>query len=507
MTILEGSISVLAQAFQERAEASERPARWPVIAMILAVGSALLATSTLRHHAFRSGALDLGFFDQLTYLISRGHEAFSTILGWHLMGDHAAYVLYLIAPAYWVWPDVHVLLAVQAFALAAGAYPVWRLGRLAGLSQARALAVALAYLLYPIVLAANLFDFHPETISVPAMLFAALAARERRLGWFIVALAVAMGGKEIIALTVIAMGAWLALFEQRRLYGAVAIVLGAAWFVIAMKFVIPYFGEGKQASGVQYYSYLGHTFGQIVGNMIVEPQRWLPVLFSLRTVKYLCVLFLPVIWGLSPRHLSPLIAALPTLALNSLAVDDRVDMTSPFMQYSLMVVPFLALALVAGVAGGQTLLRRPRWIVAWSVGLVMLGAAARIIQVQARGVTDLRNNLASREAIEQIQDKGGVLTTHEITPHVSQRLLVQYIDPSRPLRPIDEFEYVLLNLSHGSAQTHDELTESILKQLHDHPEFRVAFQKDDVYLFRKVEPFLHSESREAAADFRPADGR
>src|SRR4051812_7308694 len=179
MTILGGSISLLARAVEEPdpAVAGDRPSRWPVITLILAIGSALLATSSLRHHAFRSGALDLGFFDQLIYLISHGREAFSTILGWHLMGDHAAYVLYMIAPLYRVWPDVHMLLAVQAFALAAGAYPVWRLGRLAGLSQAHSLAVALAYLLYPIVLTANLFDFHPETLSVPALLIAVLAAR------------------------------------------------------------------------------------------------------------------------------------------------------------------------------------------------------------------------------------------------------------------------------------------------------------------------------------------
>jgi uncharacterized membrane protein len=286
-------------------------------------------------------------------------------------------------------------------------------------------------------------------------------------------------------LTIIAMGVWLALFEQRRLYGAVAIAMGAAWFVLATRFVIPYFGHGKEASGVMYFQYLGGSVPEIVKNLVLHPGSWASVLFSTRTLKYLCVLFVPVIWGLSPRHLTPLVAALPTLLLNSLAVHPQVDMTDPFGQYSLMVVPFLAITIVGSVAAGRTLIQRPRAIVAWSVGLVLLGAGARLLQVKARAASDLSNHLAAREAVKQIQGKGGVLTTHEIAPHVSQRPLVQYIDPARPLKPLEQFDYVLLNLAHASAQTHDDLTVWILDRLNEHPEFTLAYQKDEVYLFRK----------------------
>jgi hypothetical protein len=83
-------------------------------------------------------------------------------------------------------------------ALAAGAYPIWRLARLAGISQRAALATALAYLLYPMVLTSNLFDFHPETISVAAILFAVLAARERRVMPFVIALIITLGAKEVM---------------------------------------------------------------------------------------------------------------------------------------------------------------------------------------------------------------------------------------------------------------------------------------------------------------------
>jgi uncharacterized membrane protein len=212
------------------------------------------------------------------------------------------------------------------------------------------------------------------------------------------------------------------------------------------------------------------------------------------------VLFIPVIWGLSPRHLAPLVAALPTMAMNSLSVHPLNDLTNPFGQYSLMVVPFLAVAIVAAVANKRSLLQRPRWIVAWSIGLVLLGAGARSYQVSHRKAADVGNNLAARQALSQIECKGGVLTTHEIAPHVSQRPLVQYIDPARPLQPLEHFKYVLLNLAHASAQTHDDLTDRILSTLHGHPDFVLAFQQEEVYLFRKERATKPPEAAPLHAD-------
>ena len=48
---------------------------------------------------------------------------------------------------------------MQGLALALGALPVWYLAIQAQLSQAQAYGMAVAYLLYPVVFNANLFDF------------------------------------------------------------------------------------------------------------------------------------------------------------------------------------------------------------------------------------------------------------------------------------------------------------------------------------------------------------
>lgn len=452
----------------------------------------LFSASALRHHAFRSGAMDLGFFDQLTYLISQGKQPVSSILGYHLLGDHAAYILYLIAPLYWIWPNVHMLLVAQAIALASGGYPVYRLALTKHLSQRQALSLAGAYLMYPVVLTANLFDFHPEVISVAALLFAVMFAMERRTAGFVIALAVALGGKEIISLTVLATGVWLALFERRRLHGAIAIVLGAAWFIIATQLVIPHFGAGKEASGVRFFAYLGSSVTEIAKNIVIQPQRWMNVVLSIGTIKYLFILCAPVAWALVPRrrewprYLLPLlVCATPTLAMNILAQTNEYDLKYPFAQYSLMVVPFLAITFVYAVAAKQAWLIRPRSIAMWSFALVLLGVGARLTMMKPEQAGNLASVQATREALAHIPKSGAVLTTHEIAPHLSQRSFLQFVDPVKPRAPIERFDYVLLNLSNESAKNASALTAGIFERVKSDPAFSLQFQRDSVYLFTR----------------------
>jgi len=125
-------------------------------------------------------------------------------------------------------------------------------------------------------------------------------------------------------------------------------------------------------------------------------------------------------------------------------------------------------------------------IAGWSVGLVLLGVAGRVAVMNSHQTTNLENQLATRQALRHIDGKGGVLTTHELTPHLSQRSLVQYIDPTMALRPLEAFDYILLNLCHDSSKTAGERTMAILEAMHRHPEFELRYQREWVYLFQRA---------------------
>ncbi|MEH2064597.1 MAG: DUF2079 domain-containing protein [Nostoc sp.] len=76
----------------------------------------LFICRSLRHQLFQSNALDLAVFDQWVYLASQGLPTISSFFGFQMIGDYAAFILYLIVPLYKIYPDVHWLFAVQAIA-------------------------------------------------------------------------------------------------------------------------------------------------------------------------------------------------------------------------------------------------------------------------------------------------------------------------------------------------------------------------------------------------------
>lgn len=445
----------------------------------------LFACSSLRHALFQSGAFDLGIYDQVVYLMSQGEPPISSFLGFHHMGNHAAWAVYPLALLYKIYPDVHWLLAVQAVALAVGALPTWHLARQAGLKESLAVAMAAVYLLYPLVFNVNLFEFHPEVMAIPVLLGAVLAARTSRIGWFCLSIIFVLGCKAVLSLTVAAMGIWLLVFDKRRLSGAIALCFGVAWFLIATQVIIPFF-SGGEAAAVGRYSYLGNSVLEVASNLVFKPGLILGRVISLDTLEYLGLLALPVLWGLSPQHLTPLVGAIPTLVLNILS--DKQVQRDLIHQYSLPVVPFLLLAVISTLAAGGGWLRSRRAIILWS--LLAFLALAKYGYFGSRYLNSLDTWQATREAKARIQNflppQDSVLTTNRIAPHLTHRRLIKFVDDLTPLSAdLAQFNYVLLNMRHPGGTGSPEFTARLVNQLKNSELFQLDYQRDDVYLFVK----------------------
>ncbi|NMF61922.1 hypothetical protein DP113_06845 [Brasilonema octagenarum UFV-E1] len=443
----------------------------------------LFGCSTLRHELFQSNAYDLGIFDQAVYLISQGQSPISSFLGFHILGDHAALIFYVLALFYKIYPSVYWLFAVQAVALANGALPTWHLARHAGLSLGQAIAVATVYLLYPLVFNINLFDFHPEVIAVPALLWAVLAARLERTAWFCLCIFLTLACKAVLSITVAAMGVWLLVFEKKRRCGAIALVSGICWFVIATKVVIPFFGT--EAASVERhisrYAYLGNSFPDIAKNLLLNPGLVLGQIFSLDNLEYLLFLVAPVIWGLSVQGMQPLIAAVPTLGINLLSQFST--QKNLINQYSLPAVPFLVLAVISSLAIGQGWLRNKRKIVMWSI--VAFLALAKYGYFWSIYLNSLDTWQATRQAVTLVQTKGSVLTTAQIAPHLTHRPVVKLTSAKSPPANLAEFDYILLNLSHPGWLSDREFATNLVESLKKTQLFELRYHQDGVHLFVK----------------------
>ncbi|MHC5611111.1 MAG: DUF2079 domain-containing protein [Nostoc sp.] len=449
---------------------------------IISVSSLILfGCSSLRHELFQSTAFDLGIFDQAVYLISQGQPPISSFMGFHILGDHAAWIFYPLALLYKIYPSLYWLFAVQAVALALGALPTWHLARQAGLKENQAIAIAFVYLLYPLVFNANLFDFHPEIIALPLLLTAVLAARLGQVGWFCLSIFLVLGCKEVLSLTVVGMGVWLLLFEKRRLYGAIALGAGMAWFLIATQVIIPFFNSAEAVAMVR-YSYLGNSILGIAKNIVFQPRLILEKVFLLNNLEYLVLLLAPVIWGLSPQSIKPLVGAIPCLALNILA--DYQPQKDLVHQYSIPALPFLLLAVISSLAAGRGWLQNKRAIILWS--LVAFLSLAKFTYFGGRYLESIDTWQATKQAIAQIQTKGSVYTTAQISTHLSNRKLITYTNADSPPADLNAFNYVLLNLRHPGWSSNQEFAASLVNQLKNNQEFQLKYQRDDVYLFVKV---------------------
>ena len=439
----------------------------------------LFTASILRHELFNSSG-DLAFFDQTVYLISQAKLPFSSVLGFHVLADHAAWILYPIALLYKIYPSVYWLFVVQSVALSLGAFVTYLLALQAGLKENQAIAMVAVYLLYPVVYNSNLCDFHPDTLAVPALLTAVLAARTKKIVWFCVSVLIVLGCKAVLSLTVVAMGVWLLLFEKRRLYGVIAIISGIAWFLIANKIIIPFFGSEATLVNRHFYrySYLGKSFSETLQIILYQPQLIISNILSSINLEYLCFLLVPVIWGLIPKYMTSLIGAIPCLALNILA--DHPSQKNVILHYSLPVIPFLILALIASIAADKAWLKQKRAILLWSlIWFLILSKWGFFISKYLNFVDNLQS---TKEAISLIKTQDSVLTTDVITPHLTHR---QEISFKYSINELNQFHYILLNVRHpGWAATAEDYG-NLVKELKKRSDFKLQYQRDDVYLFTK----------------------
>jgi uncharacterized membrane protein len=444
----------------------------------------LFAASSIRHALFQSTALDLAVFDQWVYLASQGLPPISSFFGFHLLGDHAAFILYAIALLYKIYPDVHWLFAIQAIALASGAAPIYALSLQSGLSIAYARAMALAYLLYPALFNINFFtDFRPEAIAVPALLWAMWAGIAGKTWQLIVAVTLALSCKDTLSLTVVALGIWLWLIQRRRLYGLAFIFIGTVWYLITIGYLVPMLRSG-QAGGVVFYRSLGNSPTEILWNIINNPGLILGKFLIPDTLFYYLLLVIPVIIGLHWRKIMVIVPALPMLLLNILS--DYWAQRDLIHHYSLPIFPFIIVWLVESVSHYQKQQKRrwlkPRILIIWAIVAFLLLAKYEFFV--NRYLSNLPNLSSLYTAVSLVKPDGGVLTTSRIAPHLSQRPLIQLtsLNLDSSTYNISAFKYILVD---ANTKNKPEFSAELITQLKDNQVFSLSYKQDNIYLFTK----------------------
>ncbi len=349
-----------------------RPGRALAVAVVAYAGLFSFITVT-RHWAFLTHALDLGYYVQLLWSLSRELGARVSLPEMHAWGDHFSPTLYLFVPFSALFPGAEFLLVAQSVAFSLGALPVFALARRRLGSDLAALAFALLYLVSPTLHGINLRDFHAAALAIPLLLAAVYCFETGRAGGFLITVVLALGCREDAALAGIGLGLWIALARRRWLWGIGVAAGSLALLFFDTQILMPYF-RGAPYPHLHRYTHLGGTLVEIILNMILHPLRTLSFMVSLEKLRYLLALLAPL--GFLPL-LAPwdLIPALPTLAHNLVSLDPV--LFSYRTPYSSFILPFLVLAAVSGYARLSVrlaLLGRP--VRALGLGLAFVGSLA-----------------------------------------------------------------------------------------------------------------------------------
>ena len=155
-----------------------------LIAWMLLLGLLYSTLSILRHNHFQSGGFDLGLYDQAVWQYSKFITPYNTVKERFILGDHLTLTLPMLAPLFWFWSNVKILLIFQAFWLSFSSLAVFKLCRLRKFSKFTALSLSIIYSLFYGIQYLVFFDFHPVSIGVGLLIWLAYFLESKQKKWF-----------------------------------------------------------------------------------------------------------------------------------------------------------------------------------------------------------------------------------------------------------------------------------------------------------------------------------
>ncbi len=484
-------------AWDSESQASSRffvAALWLLVVLYAATFSAL---SIHRHAVFETHGYDLGNVDQTVYNTLHGCLfCFTNMDGIEMDGLesrlalHFEPVLLPVSLTYLLYSSPVTLLVLQTVVLALGAWPAFLLARERLKSDFAGLVFAAAYLLFPALEAANLFDFHAVTLAAPCLLAAFYFLQKRAYRPFALFAVLTMSCKEDMCFLVAALGLYIIVVQRERRAGLWTVLGAGLWFWLAVFVITPPFSPMGANIHLRRYAYLGDTPWEMLKTIVGRPGVIVDQLSRAGALNYLKGLLLPLAFLplLSPLTLA---LALPSLAVNLLSENAFMHRLEEF-HYGAPLVPFI---LVSGVYGLETLSGTlSRWLKIDSRRLIyLLLALVLVVSLgyhYCRGFSPLAapfrwppltaHHRLAQKFIDMIPPDAVLSAQINLNPHVSQRRRVYQVVHR------DDIEYVFLDVS--TLPNKDHVHGYLQDWIETGEDFGVVASEDGYILLRRGAP-------------------
>ncbi len=462
--------------------------------------------SIARAHNFNAGWYDLGIMTQTVWRVGHGYGFTFTnpeagpggMHGWTSprTAIHTDYLLALLAPLSWTGWTMEALLILQAAAVAAGGWFVFRLARRLLHSSRLGALWAWVYLLYPPLQFANLFEFHAVTLAVTFSLAAADAIVHRRHRAFWIWAALALLAKEQVGITLGLLSAAVYWWTGERRRAVWAGLIPWAWSAIQLLVVIPGSRPNLPSSFVyqKFYASVGDSAGSIIRQLLDPRTVWERLVT--RTHLHNLVMLLTPLGYVLPLFSVLTLAILPEALLYWLS--DSPNQQTLFLHYHALFIPPLFLGAIFGwrwirqrlAHFGSAAVRVANLTLSL---LLIAGTVQAVVQfspwpwspITRWPLVGWRERLGPqvRKALAMIPARASLGTTQNLGPLVAQRPVVQLLPNG--LRQVD-YLLILERKFDPNIPTNDKRVaeQTMLKLLIDWVEVSPAYQR--IYAFERV---------------------
>jgi uncharacterized membrane protein len=450
-----------------------------LLVLVAAAGyTAFFGYHTVAHHRnILSSSLDLGLEENVIWHALHSGALFRTTpyggpTG-NLVGEHAAYLSYAIAPIYAIHQSAETLLVLQSALIGGAAVPLYLVAR-KYLPAWLSCLVAVWYLCYPPLHGSNLYDFHYPPLAPFFLWFTLYFVLARRPILTFIFAVLTLSVREDISLGLVIVGLFLIVTNRRARAGLLLAAVGAAYFVAMKLFIMPYQRGGQEAFIHQYAGLVpdgSRGFSGVMKSVLGNPVFTLGILLDKDKLVYLLEILLPLAF-FPLRRAVGLLCCIPGFLFTLLSTGYRPLYQISF-QYTAHWTAYLFIALIANLAwldheaarrGAAGVAWRRAWLVAISLAMLITSyQLGGILQHNATrggfgvyhfGTTseDRERRRTLHELIAMVPKNAKIVSSENIVPQISNRAF------SYTLRMgIADADYLLFSIPPGG----DERTHSL----------------------------------------------
>jgi uncharacterized membrane protein len=416
--------------------------------------------SAIKFYAYSFYDFDLAVHALSIWNIVHG-SIFNSILGIPFLGNHLNLILFLLAPVYFIFPHPFTLLFIQTLFLGLGAVPIYLLAKRV-LDEKWALVLVFAYLFYPALAYANLFEFHPPALATFFILFAVYFYELGHFYRFMLFSLLAMFCQENIPLAIVMLG-FLSILRRKGLkWIIVPILLGLVYFILALLLMGNF--NNNTVQFISLYKWMGSSVSNMFVNLLKNPVFFIKVLFRKECLLYLVQIFLPVMFIplFSPLLLLPALPFFFQHMFSARSFDIRI-----YYHYTAEIIPFIFMSLIYGVKFliqhklvlNQRLFKIAFLCLILSVNFMYGPHFVIFNSVWTHYKSDYLDKFKDI-LVNKIPKNAAVVTTFEFLPHLAQRQsLYSFHHVYRGFHTLSNKPYVLpIHTEYALLDFNDRLT-------------------------------------------------